>query len=565
MSIRGVNYNKVLRWPMGLTGVLLVVGGCLGAMLVLLGTHYYGAAVTPDSAVYIASANSLLAGEGYLGYDGAPTTEKPPLYPVLLAIGSVGGTDPMETARVLHSVVFGLLVILAGLLFFSHLRSPTFAWIGFLTVLLSWPLLQVAMKVWSELVFVFLSLLFILFAAAFLTRPTWPRLIFFAVPVALAAMQRYVGLALAVAGVGIIFFFLTEASMRRRILYVLGFCLLAVGPLIPWLIRNYGVDSTLTGGRPWPAELLLTESGSHLAVTLTTWLVPPGLPTWVGVVLGISLLTIVIVGFRGQDGHEDTRSFSLDRVMLSFVVVYTVSVLTASMLQVAALPDNRILSPLYIPLVYLVLAGIERAITVGARFVSSPPDLRRVVTGFCVIWLLFPAVSVAMYISIRVSYDTNVWHHSALIQWMDENPSEDRLLSNQAWVVYLLTNRYTGRLPDSDLDVFLARDVEEHGQPCLLVWFYGSDRGHEHASRMLRDFFSRVTESADDARTEGLTAIVLDFMGRSNLVSQEPSGETRLMPAIGSAPPVIQAGFVRSFDDGSLYIFPSSGVMAPLP
>lgn len=558
MRIRGIKDNRALHGPTRLTQVLLLAGGYLGGMLVLIGTHPYGAAVTPDSAMYIAAAKSLLAGEGYRGYDGAPFVQWPPLYPTLLALGGILGADPMQTAPVLHAVAFGVLVSCAGWLFFSHLREPRFAWIGFLAVLLSWPLLQVAMKIWSELIFVLLTLLFLGYAPALLARPTWPRLILFALLAALAAMQRYAGLALILAGTGMILRFMNQASIRRRTGYALGFCLMAVGPLLVWLIRNHRIASTLTGDRTTSAQLMIPESVSHFAGTLSTWLVPPLLPAWMGIVLGTCLVAVMTLGFTAQARSENMVVPLHDRVVLLFVGVYTVFVLVSSTIQAAALPDNRLLSPLYVPLAYLFMTGFERSTKWGSGYVSNTGTLQRVVAGACMVWLLYPAMSTAMYVTIRASYNTNAWHESALARWLQENPPEGRLYSNQPWVVYLTTEQPTRRLPGTDIDAYLYREVAEHSQPCLLVWFYGVDRGQDHASRFLHDFFRRILSVQDSTHAEGLSRALLDFMRRSGLASrQDSSGEPHINPTDRNPLPATHVQLVKLFDDGALYVFPA--------
>lgn len=556
MRIHDINKNTGLHRPKRLTKAFLLAGGCLGGVLVLLGTHPYGAAVTPDSAMYIAAAKSFFAGEGYRGYDGAPFTEWPPLYPTLLALGGLLGVDPMQTVPMLHAIAFGALVFCAGRLFVAHLSTRLFAWIGFLAVLLSWPLLQVAMKVWSDLLFILLTLLVIGYAPTLLARPTWPRLILFAVPAALAAMQRYAGLALVLTGVGVILCFMNQVSLRRRLAYANGFCLIALGPLALWLLRNYLVTSTLAGDRTVSGHLLISGSLSHLVGTVTTWLAPPVMPMWVGIVVGICLVAIVIVGFTTQARSENEGAALQDRVMLLFVGGYTVFVLASSLTQAAALPDNRLLSPLYVPLVYLVMAGLDRITAWKAGYASKTRILRRMVTGVCLVWLLYPAVSVATYVYIRASYNTNVWHDSALAQWLQETSSEGRLYSNQPWVVYLSTGRPTHHLPVTDIDAYLFREVAAYSQPCLLVWFYGTDRGQDHASRFLNDFLRRITPVQDSTHAEGLSSALLEFMRRSGLATRRASpDEARLNPTTGNALPATHTPVTRLFEDGALYVF----------
>jgi len=552
--MRAIKDKAGSHGPTGLRQVLLLGGAFLGIVLVVLGTRH-GPAVSPDSASYIAAANSLLAGGEYRSYDGEPFAGWPPLYPTLLAVGGVFGMDPMQTVRVLHAVVFGLIVYGAGRLFFLHLREPRLAWMGFFAVLLSWPLLQVAMKAWSEPVFILVALVFIAYAPVLLDRPTWNRLAILAFVTALAVMLRYAGLALVIAGVALILLDLTQTSMRRRLQFAIGYTVMATVPLMLWLIRNYVVDSSLTGGRSVSAQLGgAAESASYFLATLTTWLIPPLLPGWLGFVLGICLIAFAGLSFRRQAPRGST---TFDRVVLTFTGAYAVFVLTASAIQAAALPDNRLLSPLYVPLVYVVLTAFDRVLEGRTGSTHRAAAARKTLFGVCAIWLLYPALSTATYVFMRASYDTNAWHESALVHSLKAEPPEGKLYSNSAWVVYLATDRYTRELPTTDIDGYLAREMETHGQPCAVVWFDRTGRGTAHAFRFLDDFFGRVASSQDSMATQGWSRAVLDFMRRSGLARRDDTRATPLDQTVLRRPPDTEAMIDQLFDDGALYVFAS--------
>jgi len=240
-------------------------------------------------------------------------------------------------------------------------------------------------------------------------------------------------------------------------------------------------------------------------------------------------------------------------MMTAFVVAYTALVLFSSMIESAAMPDNRILSPLYVPLVYLVVVGLSRATARRSPHARPTGPLRRTVVVACLLWLLYPAAIVGMYVSVRASYDTNVWHRSALAQWLNEKPPEGRLYSNQPWVAYLSSGKHTRFLSGSDLEGCDARHAGTQAPRCELAWFYGADRGKEHASRFLYDFFTHATAGRDPVGAKGLTGAVLDFMRRSGLASRGSSSEESLDPAPPSLPAEVRADVIDSFADGVLY------------
>ena len=64
--LRASALRRVLPW------IPLALLGLIGVSLVLAGTSRYGVGLSPDSTVYVSVARNLLAGRGYVTFDGAP-------------------------------------------------------------------------------------------------------------------------------------------------------------------------------------------------------------------------------------------------------------------------------------------------------------------------------------------------------------------------------------------------------------------------------------------------------------------------------------------------------------
>ena len=94
---------------------LLLAGiAVLGAALVLAREVTYGVSIGWDSVEYIGVARNLLAGDGFTRFFGGVYKAYPPLYPVLLAAGSLFLFDPRDVAGPLNAVIFGLTIFVAG-------------------------------------------------------------------------------------------------------------------------------------------------------------------------------------------------------------------------------------------------------------------------------------------------------------------------------------------------------------------------------------------------------------------------------------------------------------------
>jgi len=152
----------------------LALLGLVGTGIILLSTSRYGAGLSPDSVGYIATARHIANGDGVISYHGAPLVVQPPLYPALLAtVDYVFGIDPLSSAHIVNSFLFGLIVYLSGLLFFNHLTSSaTFAvaLLGTVSSLISASLVSVSLMAWSEPLFICFMLLYLIHSKSYVVK-----------------------------------------------------------------------------------------------------------------------------------------------------------------------------------------------------------------------------------------------------------------------------------------------------------------------------------------------------------------------------------------------------------
>ena len=161
--------------------VLLLVLSATGVVLSLLSTSRYGAGLSPDSVYYISAARNIAGGFGVTSFDGSPFVYWPPLYPMLLSIPAiVFHLDPLTTAPIINAILFGLIIYFSGLLLGRHLFSSTaLAILGVPLIVFSIILLDIATMAWSETLFIFLTLVFLLYLGKFLEKKDWTSFLFF--------------------------------------------------------------------------------------------------------------------------------------------------------------------------------------------------------------------------------------------------------------------------------------------------------------------------------------------------------------------------------------------------
>lgn len=77
----------------------------------------YGSGLSPDSVLFVATARSILAGDGVRSLDGGSEIRFPPLDPVALAAAAwVSRSDPVDAARWLNATLFAVLLGMAVLI-----------------------------------------------------------------------------------------------------------------------------------------------------------------------------------------------------------------------------------------------------------------------------------------------------------------------------------------------------------------------------------------------------------------------------------------------------------------
>lgn len=277
-------------------------------------------ALSNDSYDYMAAASSVFA------VGGIPVTYSwwPPLYPLVLAPFA----DKLAAAHLLNAVCLALTVALT----LSALRRfNSWVLVGIGAAIILAPALRfVHGWVWSEPLFV--ALVAAWFALLLSGVQTWPRLVLIGLVAGLLGLQRYVGVLFV--PLGLFALVLHRAGWKRMLVYAL----LAGVPLGLWMLRNILLGYPAAGMERGAAYFTFANATEQAIVTALGWLP----------VLVIAFLSGMIGALRLP------RSFMV--VAAYYVVIHTVFIIWSASTTSMDGPDNRLLSPIVVPLVYLVAA-----------------------------------------------------------------------------------------------------------------------------------------------------------------------------------------------------------------
>lgn len=456
--------------------------GFLGCALVLVATSRYGTGLSADSVTYLAAAQNILAGHGYVNFDGAPVLAFPPLFSMMIAILSVGLLDLASVARFLNAFCFGLIVFLAAHWFFRHLHSRFLAFLGTTTVLLSAALLGISVYAWSEPIFIVLTMLMLLqFEKADSTDSLAPW-IWTGIFASLAVLDRYAGIIIVVTG-SILLAAKRTNSVSSRVRRLFLFLLIAMLPISLWFYRNYELSSTITGYRVESARTLIQSIHGTLKV-MSLWFLPRLIPLQYRISLLIVLMTLfLLIVFRVLRINTAVADMIEVIPFLLFILLYTLFIIYTTSTTALSEIDDRYMSPIFAPLIlslfYLIDTWMYKyAVKTGNTIPQT------ILAAFLVIWLMYPALITYKTVKTEIEqgaggFHSSYWMESDLISYLKNNDLSGTIYTNEPSAVYALTGRaynpspekfaYESQVSTDDLLRFQA-DLQSRGV-IYLVWF----------------------------------------------------------------------------------------------
>lgn len=436
--------------------MVLAICAIAGGMLLFFSTSH-GVGLSPDSAVYVGAARSLLQGHGYsLPTDAgtfAPVVHFPPLYSITLSLLSWLGQDPFTAARWLNIFLLTASAFLAGMIAFLATASWVLSGSAVALIVTSYPIVLVHSMAWSEPLFIFFQLAGVFFLLRFFWQAEQFNLIVAATATGLSILSRYAGFASVVAGLAAILW-LYEKPLRQKFRAGAIFLAGSLTPISFWLVGNEWTTGSGTNRR-LAFHLLGLEHLNGAVEAVTSWFSAFWEAPAEAQVLAASLgLFGVFAWWRMGRDRAPTESVDLCRrsrqvVCLSALTVVTYLCLlfvSISFLDYHTPLDSRILSPAY---AMAVLTGISLASSVG-----QPTKRHRFLAAFAGIAIFFVALQVPrawIWLDFvrreGVGYSASVWAQSALLKRLREVDPAAKLFSNAPDLIYTLLGRSSGTIP----------------------------------------------------------------------------------------------------------------------
>jgi hypothetical protein len=444
----------------------------LGFAFTYLLTHRSGIGVSPDSIAYISAARNMVHTGHLVDYTLHPLVDWPAGYPLLLAaILKITHADPMAVLPWLNPLLFAVLIGLCGYIAI-RLGYPSrwFPPVLLLCIALSPALVEVYIMLWSEALFIPGTVVFFILLQRYMKTRALGSLLPAAGCAALCCVIRYSGVTLVATG-GFLILIDRYPTWRKKVGHLMGFGAISLSLLFVNLFRNEVVSGTLTGARQ-KGMTPLWKNIYYYGNTFTGWFLYGTTHYHLCLLLGMFLIIFLVLLFgRGIPKLLQVYPPYI-RICLSFALLYSLFMVVSATLSRYETINSRLLSPLYIPLVFTLAYPLE-ALWYRRTW--------RVAAVGCALLVLSSQAFAdrQWYADVKEGgiggYTEDTWDDSPLVAYLKGKPFQEgyTLYSNSPEAVYFFGRLHCQLLPQQ---AFPGPIRQFYSEPrAYLIWFEDGD------------------------------------------------------------------------------------------
>ena len=343
--------------------VLASVVGCIAIYYL---TRFGGIGISPDSVGYSVAAMNLKEHGALIDFNGLPLVDFPAGYPIFLAINYFfTGVPPVPLAPFINAGLYVGVILMSSLLMQSFSGNSRWYRIVLLIILASSPCLwEVYGMIWSETLFLFLVLLFILAWKNYCDHKTGTSVFLFAMVTAVAFVTRFAGITLIATGAALLFFDGTVV-VWNKIKNLLLFLLTGVSLVVINVIRNHRSSGTLSGVRE-KAMRTVADNLLDIGAVLGGWFPFIGEHQLAGAIVFCLLVAVAVIQiiYRIIQQQFYLRN---ETAVYGFFLVYSVFIVAVSSISRFEELSSRLLSPMYIPMIWVGTMWIPKFINQKAK------------------------------------------------------------------------------------------------------------------------------------------------------------------------------------------------------
>jgi hypothetical protein len=404
-----------------------VLAGIAGFVLIQVLAAHGGIGVSPDSVVYISTAGNIHDHGQINDFTNMPVMDFPAFYPLFLSsLLFLTGKSVVSFGPVLNGLLFALLIWLCGWMMERWPRpSRYYKWAILVFIVLSPCLLEVYSMIWSETIFILLSILFMIGCHRYFRTHTLGSLLLIGVIAGLACVTRYAGVSIVALG-GLLM--LCDGRLRwggKKLAHMALYGLVSISFLALNLYRNYRLTETLTGYREKGVTSLagnLYDFGSVFCDWLPFFNERYAAAKVVALIFLLLITGIFVFRLARRAGF-----FSYDTIAVSYFVVYAFFILFTATVSRFQQLDSRLLSPLFLPWLFGSTCWIPDALrSVKPRWKKAVAILPAVAC-FCFLlgeWHTWQENWEGIHYAGIPGYTEDLWKHSPTMNYVQQHKAE---------------------------------------------------------------------------------------------------------------------------------------------
>lgn len=350
-------YNQEAEKVRYISGVVFAVAAFV---LVLSCIPDTGVVYTHDTQAYEYAASTFLESGTmkYFGYD-TPIIQWPPLYILVLALLKVSGATVEKGAAWLNAALFAYLVYVSSIYLFENLKVKALSITALVLLTLSVPFIYVSGYGWTEMLFIFLAVLSMILIIMYIKTGKLSWFVSGAVVSAMCWLTRYIGITI-IASLAIVLF-VSEKQYADKFKKSFAYCVYSCFPMGLWVLRNYVVSGTFTGGRQ-PGEYTFFENIKLSVMVFREWFsfkIPQILYISLIYLALLVLLAILLKRVRKDGNNVHTPDLAANFLI---VVIYSAVLLYSATKTAMDSINSRLWSPVYPFLIFTFTFFADRLI-----------------------------------------------------------------------------------------------------------------------------------------------------------------------------------------------------------
>ena len=317
-------------------------------------------------------------------------------------------------------------------------------------------MINVHSYVWSEPLFLFLSLLGFYFLFCFLENNKIYNFLISALSFSLAFFTRTAGISLIATGVIAILFF-SEFKIKNKIIYSLFFTVIGFLPFSIWTLKNkltFGYTSTEFLIHP-----LLFDNLKEGIKTVSSWFYLDILPFKISFILLVIILSAIIFTFiyisakvKKTSIENPENAYKINSRIINIFLIYNffyiIEIVLAQSFFVADIRmDGRLLIPVFISTFIIIVLFIKKSLD----YFSNRQVIKRTVFIFCEIFFVFSLVTLVLGIKEfseeGQGYNSKEWLKSDTVRELKDMSPNEIIYTNNPFAIYFFLDKNPNSFP----------------------------------------------------------------------------------------------------------------------